>query len=238
LFSGGISSFVATYWLITHVKISNLRVVFFNTKIEDEDSFRFIKDCEKFLNIDIQMVEEGRNPWEVFRDERFIGNSRITPCNRVLKRRMLEKMIKNRVFNDDEIILVFGISKNEINRKERIEKGWLRMGVKTAFPLINDKSLGGISCGDFVKNFGIEPPRLYKMGFKHNNCGGACVKAGISQWKNLLDLFPERYRWHENEELKTRKLLNKNVSILRDRRGGLTRPMTLKELRQRIETNG
>ncbi len=65
-----------------------------------------------------------------------------------------------------------------------MKKGWLRMGVKTAFPLICDRSLRGISYGDFAKNFGIEPPRLYKMGFKHNNCGGACVKAGISQWKN------------------------------------------------------
>ena len=32
---------------------------------------------------------------------------------------------------------------------------------------------------------GIEPPRLYKYGFAHANCGGACVRGGQAQWSLL-----------------------------------------------------
>ncbi|KQM91845.1 MULTISPECIES: hypothetical protein [Sphingomonas] len=30
---------------------------------------------------------EGRDPWEVFRDRRYLGNSRIDPCSEMLKRK-------------------------------------------------------------------------------------------------------------------------------------------------------
>lgn len=31
---------------------------------------------------------------------------------------------------------------------------------------------------EVLKADGIEPPRLYAMGFAHNNCGGFCCRAG------------------------------------------------------------
>ena len=47
--------------------------------------------------------------------------------------------------------------------------------------------------------------------------------------------FPERYKWHEDEEEKTRSVIGKNVSILRDARGGKVKPLTLRKFRERIE---
>lgn len=73
------------------------------------------------------------------------------------------------------------------------------------------------------------------MGFTHNNCGGMCVRAGQRQWLHLLDVMPERYAEAEAEEEKLRGQLG-NVSILRDRRGGTTRPLPLRELRVRART--
>ncbi|MGI5259571.1 LAGLIDADG family homing endonuclease [Streptomyces angustmyceticus] len=68
-----------------------------------------------------------------------------------------------------------------------------------------------------------------------HNCGGSCVKGGQAQWARLLEIFPERYARAEAAEAKMRRLLGKDVSILRDRTGGQTRPLTLATLRHRIE---
>lgn len=85
---------------------------------------------------------------------------------------------------------------------------------------------------------GIRPPRLYGMGFPHNNCGGFCIKAGQAHFKKLLEQLPERYAYHERREQELREYLDKDVAILRDRRGGTTKPMTLKAFRERLEDTG
>ena len=76
------------------------------------------------------------------------------------------------------------------------------------------------------------------MGFPHNNCGGFCVKAGQAHFKHLLEQMPERYAYHENKEQELRSYLDKDVAILRDRRGGTTKPLTLKDLRLRLVNDG
>ena len=234
MFSGGISSFEATK-VILNKYTNNTRIWFFDTLIEDQDTFRFINDCEHFFQRKIEVFTEGRNPWQVFRDERFIGNSYKTPCNKILKRKLLEKLLRN--YRIDDVTLVFGISFEEKHRIYRISEGWRRIGVKTVFPLINGIIGEDLNYKSFLKKYGFEPPRLYKLGFKHNNCGGACVKAGIKQWVHLLNQFPERYLWHEREENITREFLHKDVSILRDRNGGITKPLTLESLRRRVESS-
>ncbi len=82
---------------------------------------------------------------------------------------------------------------------------------------------------------GIEPPRLYGMGFPHNNCGGFCIKQGMAGFRHLLEVFPERYAYHEGREQELREFLGKDVAILRDRAGGTTTPLTLSTLREQIE---
>jgi hypothetical protein len=82
---------------------------------------------------------------------------------------------------------------------------------------------------------GIEPPRMYAAGFPHANCGGGCVRAGQGQFKLLYDTHPERYAYWESQEQELREFLDKDVAILRDRRGGTTRPLTLRTFRERLE---
>jgi hypothetical protein len=66
----------------------------------------------------------------------------------------------------------------------------------------------------------------------HNNCGGVCVRGGQRHWRHLLDVFPDRYAHAEAEEQRLRAELG-DVAILRERRGGVTRPLPLTELRRR-----
>jgi hypothetical protein len=86
-----------------------------------------------------------------------------------------------------------------------------------------------------AKAAGLSTPKMYDLGFAHANCGGACVKGGQGQWLRLLEVFPDRYAKAETFEIRMRDLLGKNVSILRDRTGGTTKPLTLATLRARAE---
>ena len=88
---------------------------------------------------------------------------------------------------------------------------------------------------DAMRADGIEPPRLYAMGFPHNNCGGFCVKAGQAHFRLLLEKMPERYAYHEAQEEALRRHLEKDIAVLRDRSGGETRPLTMRAFRERIQ---
>ena len=87
---------------------------------------------------------------------------------------------------------------------------------------------------EMLKEEGIETPRLYKLGFAHNNCKGCCVKAGIGQYRNLLIKDRITYLEMENKEQAFRQKYKKDVSILK--RKGKT--FTLRELREIVESEG
>jgi hypothetical protein len=202
--------------------------------MEDEDLYRFLSDMEAVLGHPVERMADGRTPWEVFEDERFLGNSRIDPCSKNLKRELLRRELRRR-FNPSEVIVYLGLDWTEPHRVASATEYWSRDGFVVAFPLSWEPYLLPQDLADIVRGHGIEPPRLYALGFPHNNCGGACVKAGIAQWAHLLQVLPERYRWHEEQERRLRRVLRKNISILEDRRGGKRRPMTLRLLRWRVE---
>jgi hypothetical protein len=39
-------------------------------------------------------INDGRDPWEIFRDVKFLGNSRIAQCSHVIKQGLAEKYVK------------------------------------------------------------------------------------------------------------------------------------------------
>lgn len=88
---------------------------------------------------------------------------------------------------------------------------------------------------ELFRKRGIEPPRLYAQGFAHANCGGACVRGGQAQWELLLRVNRPLYLEWEAEEEKTRQLLGKDVSILRDRTDNTSTPLPLLGFRERLE---
>ncbi len=101
-------------------------------------------------------------------------------------------------------------------------------------PLFDEPNLDPDQILDWMRSEGIRPPRLYEMGFTHNNCGGFCIKAGQASFARLLSKLPERYAEHEALEGYCRAI-GINGTVLRDRRGGKITPMTLKTFRLRLE---
>ena len=128
-------------------------------------------------------------------------------------------------FKEDECILYLGIDWTETHRCEAIRKNYKPYQVE--FPMCQNPLISKYEMLEELKNEGIEIPRLYKLGFSHNNCKGCCFKAGIGHFKLLLEKDRITYLEFENKEQLLRKKLNKDVSILK--RKGKT--FTLRQLR-------
>ena len=233
MFSGGTSSWV-TAMRVREATGSAPLLLFADTKMEDEDLYRFIDEASAAAGGRLTTLCDGRDPWQVFRDVRMLGNTRIDPCSKILKRQLIRKWLKAN-YEPEDVVIYVGFGPSEENRVERAAKFWKPW--KVAYPLLDHPWLTHDDMVSLLEEEGIEPPRMYTWGFPHNNCGGFCIKAGAKWFKLLLEVHPERYRYHEQKEQEIREYLGKDVSILRDRRGGSTKPMTLKSLRERIESN-
>lgn len=223
-FSGGAGSYAAAVRAVERFGAGGVTLLFADTLMEDEDLYRFLDDAAASLGVPVTRISDGRDPWQVFADVRFLGNTRIDPCSKLLKRDLLRAWC-DRHFSPDEALIALGIDWTEEHRFTRAQPRWLPW---TLWAPLLDEPL--VDKHDILAASGIKQPRLYDMGFPHNNCGGFCVKAGQAQFRHLWEMMPERYLYHEQKEQELRETLG-DVAILRDRRGGTTKPMTLRDFR-------
>lgn len=232
LFSGGVASWAAARRLVDHRGPDGTVLLFTDTLTEDEDLYRFLDDAERDLGIPVTRIAEGRDIWQVFRDERFLGNSRADPCSRILKRELSRRWIAEHA---PGAAVCIGFDWTEVHRLDRARAAWAPREVIA--PMVDPPYRLRAELIADLESRGIRAPRLYGLGFEHNNCGGGCVKAGVGHFARLLRAFPSRYADWERHEGEVRADLG-DVSILRDRAGGETRPLTLAALRERIESGG
>jgi hypothetical protein len=238
MFSGGIGSWAAARRVIDEQGPENVICLFSDVKGnnpdphvgEDEDTYRFIDDSIAQLGCEYVRVADGRDIWQVFRDKRFLGNSRLANCSHTLKQIPAKKWLKENTTSESHSIVI-GIDWTEMHRVQAIEKAYKPYNV--LFPMCEKPYLSKNQMIDWAKSLGVEPPRLYSLGFAHNNCGGGCVRSGQGQFRKLLELMPERYdAWVQGEE-GVRQYLGKDVTILKEVKNGVRNNITLKELRQR-----
>ncbi|MFS1518633.1 hypothetical protein V1503_19535 [Bacillus sp. SCS-151] len=178
-------------------------------------------------------IADGRDPWDIFKDVRWIGNSRIAQCSHMLKQDMSAKWLEG-TYSPDECVLYLGIDWTEEHRTKAPTKNWRPYTV--GFPMCEEPYLTKDEMLESLEELGVKIPRLYEMNFSHNNCGGFCVRAGQGHFINLLKQNPELYRYHEDKEKEMRNFLNKDVSILRRTRNKVRQNLTLEQLRRIHET--
>lgn len=267
MWSGGITSWATARHVIAEHGTASVTLLFADTHAEDEDLHRWNNDAAAQLGMPFFTVadEKKRDPWQVFEDASWIGNTRLAQCSHILKQIPVRKWLA-RAADPVDTILYLGIDWSETHRIRGIRKGYAHTIAgcehnRCAALFDEDgQRLPGPGCANLLpvpwrvefpltvpplkdkeqllreaEAVGLKRPRLYDLGFAHNNCGGACVKGGQAQWARLLEVFPERFAKVEAFEQRMRNKLGKDVSILRDRRGGTTKPLTLTALRQRIE---
>lgn len=231
LFSGGIASWGAAKRVAERHGPQDITLLFCDTMMEDEDLYRFLPEAAASVGGELVRIADGRTPWQVFEERRFLGNTRVDLCSRILKRELTRTWLTANC-DPAETVVYLGFDWTEMHRMERAVPHWAPWRIEA--PLCEPPFIWKSEVLATLTREGIAPPRLYEWA-AHNNCGGFCVKAGIGHFVRLLKAMPERYRWHEEKEDAFRARIGKDVAILRDRRGGVTKPLTMRDLRLRVE---
>jgi hypothetical protein len=237
MFSGGVGSWAAAKRVVERYGVDELTLLFADTLMEDEDLYRFIEQAAVNVSGEPKLlrIAEGRNPWQIFFDERMLGNSFFDPCSKKLKREMVDRWLVNNCDPRDTVVYV-GIDWTEEHRFTRLRDRRAEVGWCYEAPLCEPPLMMKDAIFEWLGREGLAPPRLYDLGFSHNNCGGFCIKAGHAHFSNLLRVLPSRYAYHEAKEQEIRNFLGRDVSIMTDRSGdGKKKPFTLRALRERIE---
>ena len=234
MFSGGLGSWAAAKRVAAAHGTDALALLFTDTRMEDADLYRFIHQAAANVGVPLTTVVDGRTPWDVYFAERFLGNSRIDPCSKILKRQAADAWLTAHC-DPAETVCYVGIDWTEVHRFERLVARKALQGWTYQAPLCDRPYLTRRDVFAWLEQEGIARPRLYDLGFTHNNCGGFCCKAGQGHFAKLLATLPERYAYHEAKEQEIRDFLGKDVSMLKDTTGTEPRPLTLRMLRERIE---
>ncbi len=234
-FSGGFCSFWAAHRTVERYGKENTILLFADVLIEDSELYEFNQRASDVLEVPITRVCYGLTPWELFEKEGLIGNARFPICSVRLKREPLnEWMEANAKMGEDAVVL--GFDWTEAHRVEAFQKAHPAWIVEA--PMLEAPRWDKCRMTEEARKLGFTVPKLYGLGFPHNNCGGRCVRAGISHWVHLLRHMPERFAEWEESERKTMESFQARgitpLTMLKDRRGGKASALTLAELRKRV----
>jgi hypothetical protein len=196
LYSGGKGSFLAAY--LAKQLYAKVVLYFNDTKTEDLDLYRFLKETVAWLDLPFVEDSDGRDVWQVFEDRKYLGNSRVDTCSEILKRKRSHKWIEKNYPDASKVDVIIGLGAFEEHRIEKAAPHW--KPYKLVCPLADGFVDETALLQELSATSGIKEPRLYAMGFPHNNCGGFCVKAGLAQFKLLYEKLPEVYAYHEQKQ--------------------------------------
>ena len=242
MFSGGIGSWAAAKRVAKQYGTDDLYLVFSDVKGnnpsphvgEDEDTYRFVREAAANVGGEFIYLNEGKDIWEVFKEKKFLGNSRLAHCSFLLKQKPARAWLEANCDPEDTVVYV-GIDWMETHRLPAIVRNYLPY--KAEAPLTEPPYADKDALIAEARAEGLSTPRLYDLGFAHNNCGGGCVKAGQGQFKKLLEIMPDRYAMWEAKEQELREHIGKDVSILTQQVNGVKKNLTLVELRKRVESS-
>lgn len=235
-FSGGACSFWAAHRVVEKFGTKDVTLLFADTLEEDEDLYAFNEWSSKLLGVPITRVCDGRRIWEIFEQEGMIGNSKFPICSMRAKREPLDLWHRQNCMEMDSIIYL-GFDFTEYVRLEDMRREHPNWRVEA--PMCDEPLWDKCKIIDECAKLGFPKQKLYELGFPHNNCGGCCVRAGISHWVHLYNVLRHRFdSWESQERDCMAKLSERGITpltILKDRRGGVTKNLSLKDLRLRIE---
>jgi len=210
--SGGITSAVACKLAIDLYGKDNVRIIFIDTHNEDDDTYRFMKDCEKWYDISIESISSDKHDsvQDTWYRYKALNGAKGAVCSSEMKRQVRETWEKTNEWKHQ----VFGFELDEYKRA----KGMVLNHPKTRpiFPLM----MFGLSkkeCIKIVQEDGIEVPNTYSLGFLNNNCfKTGCVQGGIGYWQKIQREFPDKFEAMAKVEHELTDLKKEQVTMLKD----------------------
>lgn len=219
--SGGIASAVTCWLCIQWFVVENVRVVFIDTKNEDEDTYRFLIDCEKWYGCKIEIIcsTEYENIEDIWYDSLSLGLAKGAKCSEVLKIKVRQQFIKRNLFSYN----AFGYDITEIARAVDMNKS--NAHLRPIYPLLMN-ALDKKDCIRIIKAanslfLSIEVPRSYKRGLRNNNClQTGCIKGGIGYWQWMQINEPVKFDKMAIREHRITDMKGEPVTICKDQSEG------------------
>lgn len=232
MFSGGKGSFLSAQRAAERFGADKVVLLFADTLVEDLDVYDFIKAGAAHIGSRLVTVADGRTPFQVFQDKGFLGNSRLAHCSEKLKIIPCRKWVQDNAPAD--AFIVVGIDWMEAHRVKAIVAGYAPRQVWA--PLCDKPHLLEKDMLKHIEDIGLKLPHSYAQGFGHANCmQQGCVRGGQAYWKHYLRVRPAQYAKTEQAEQDLRAHIGKDVTMLKQHRGGVTQYITLREFRKQIE---
>lgn len=199
-FSGGVTSAWCLGWALRTFPRDEVIAVFHDTKEEDPDTYRFLREMADALAHPVLDHSDGRSVSELFDDLGFLGNNQQTMCSRILKREIGERFERSLVADGYRVTKVIGFSGNEPDRiAQACGRAHLgKYGVR--FPLI-EELVTKQQCADWCQcEMGVKPAAMYEWS-DHANCPG-CVKGGREYWLAVHEHRPDVFERRALQEEK------------------------------------
>lgn len=161
--------------------------VYCDTGAEHPDNDRFMDDCERWFGRRVAVLDAGyADTWAVWEDRRYLAGINGAPCTTELK-------VKPRLsYQRPDDVHVFGYTADgeDVSRANRLRDNYPELTIET--PLI-DRGLTKAACLEMLIRAGIQPPAMYALGFRNNNCI-PCVKAtSPAYWALIRKHFPDKF---------------------------------------------
>lgn len=173
-----------------------------------------------------------------------LPNIRMDACSRILKRETMQKYVLDN-FAPGKTTIHVGFTRDEAGEGVRTDRTiavsgkWRKLGYEVEYLLTEDEYHDPRTKIERCMEWAGFVPEVYTRPYaSHLNCGGACVKAGLRQWVELLITDPETFaEWEQlerdfNEQNPRTDGKFDYYAIQRDQNEG-NRPMLLSEIRER-----
>jgi hypothetical protein len=178
-FSGGVTSAEAAYLALQEYPREEVVLLWHDTKREDEDTLRFLRETAEYMGMPITERSDGRSVEEVELDEGALANNRMAFCSRILKAAQWARYLKElREAGVTEVIKVMGFT--EFGDWKRIQRHTMiaKQDGYTIYFILAEKRYTKQQCADNWMARGIPLPRMYRWS-DHANCRG-CRRGGMA----------------------------------------------------------
>lgn len=214
--SGGITSAVACKIASDLFGKERCRFIMIDTHNEDDDTYRFKKDCEVWYDKRIETISAIGDTYESIQDV-WVKHKSLNVANGAVCSYMLKRKVRERWQAENNFIhQVFGFEfdKKEFNRALSLKINHPKS--RPIFPLIM-MGYTKEDCVKIVQDSSIDIPRVYKLGFKNNNCfKTGCVQGGIGYWQKIKRDFPDKYNAMADIEHMLTGIKGEPVTMLKD----------------------
>ena len=249
-FSGGAGSWMAAKRVAEKYGTDNLILLTADTGNEAPDWHEFVPAAAAEVGGELVIVrnEEFRDIWELSFSRQLIPNNLAGFCTTEMKVKPIKKwQLEN--CDPTNTTTYFGYDWTEGHRLKRTRERLAAEGWPlTEAPLLWEPILSKAQILEELAASDLPTPEAYSLGLSHNNClSTGCFKQGEAAWRLFLRVYPERYAYQEAKEQefnafmaeKGKERVGRKRGIIYRKRTGLPPEiLTLKELRERIETQG